>query len=279
MKSVRVLMLGDIVGAAGRKIFQRHIARIKQEHNIDGIIINGENSAHGVGITPHIVEFFKQHQVDVITSGNHVWHKKDIYPYIASHHDLLRPANYPSGVPGVGATTFLCKGQTIGVINLQGLIFMREDLECPFRTAETVLTWLRNKTKLIFVDFHAEATSEKLALATYLDGKISALVGTHTHVQTADERIMPKGTACICDAGMSGAVNSLLGMESEPIIHRFLTQMPVRFSVEMRPPYKLEGVIIEADIQSGLAQSIKRLQIIDTDIDGDVDDVATLGGW
>jgi 2',3'-cyclic-nucleotide 2'-phosphodiesterase len=279
MNSVRILMLGDVVGAAGRTVFQRYIGRLKKEEKIDAVILNGENSAHGVGITPRIVQFFKDNGVDVITSGNHIWHKKEIFPYLSNNHDLLRPANYPSGVPGTGIMTFSCHQQLVAVINLQGRVFMREDLDCPFRAMDTMLTFLRDKTKLIVVDFHAEATSEKQALAAYLDGKVTAVLGTHTHVQTADERILPQGTAYITDCGMAGAVNSLLGMEPAPIIQRFLTQMPVKFSVDMRPPYRLEGVIIEADSLSGRAMSIKRVQIIDNQAAHEAESVESVGGW
>jgi len=279
MKSIRFLMLGDIVGAAGRAIFQRHIDKIRKEHAIDAVIVNGENSAHGVGITPKIADFFKSCGVNVITSGNHIWHKKEIFPYLAAHHDLLRPANYPSGAPGVGVTTFSINSATAAVINLQGQVFMRENIESPFRTAETILTYLRDKTKLIFIDFHAEATSEKIALGVFLDGKVTAVLGTHTHVQTADERILPNGTAYVTDVGMAGSINSLLGMESSPIIQRFLTQLPVKFTVAMNPPYRLDGVIVEADPMSGKALSIKRIEIIDNKDAAGQESVEEVGGW
>lgn len=279
MKSFRLLMIGDIVGAAGRTVFQRHVDRLRAEHAIDAVIVNGENSAHGVGITPKIADFFKSCGVNVITSGNHIWHKKEIFPYLAAHHDLLRPANYPSGAPGVGVTTFSVNSVTAAVINLQGQVFMRENIDSPFRAAETLLTYLRDKTKLIFVDFHAEATSEKMALGEYLDGKVTAVMGTHTHVQTSDERILPGGTAYITDVGMAGAINSLLGMESAPIIQRFLTQLPIKFSVAMNPPYRLNGVIIEADALSGKALSIKRFEIVDNEAVAGQEGLEEVGGW
>ncbi len=279
MKNFRLLMIGDIVGAAGRTVFQRHINALRAEYALDAVIVNGENSAHGVGITPKIADFFKSCGVNVITSGNHIWHKKEIFPYLATHHDLLRPANYPSGAPGVGVTTFLVNSLTVAVINLQGQVFMKENIDSPFRVAETLLTYLRDKTKLIFVDFHAEATSEKMALGEFLDGKVTAVVGTHTHVQTADERILPGGTAYITDVGMAGAINSLLGMESAPIIQRFLTQLPVKFSVAMNPPYRLNGVIVEADPISGKALSIKRIEIIDNEAAPGQEGLEEAGGW
>lgn len=280
MNTHKILMVGDIVGAAGRTIFQRHIEAIKKEHAIDFVIVNGENSAHGVGITPRICEFFKNQGVDVITSGNHIWHKKEIYPYLSSHQDLLRPANFPAGVPGVGVTVVNKQGISYAVVNLLGRVFMREDLDCPFKALETILTYVRDKARIIIVDFHAEATSEKQALATYFDGRVTAVLGTHTHVQTADERILPGGTASITDVGMAGAVNSLLGMEAKPIIQRFLTQMPTKFSVEMMPPYMLNAAIIEADASTGRAVSIKRLMILDERAALEKEGIEeTVGGW
>lgn len=280
MNTKNILMIGDVVGASGRTIFQRHIEALKKEYEIDFVIVNGENSAHGQGITPRIVDFFKQHGTDVITSGNHIWHKKEIYSYMAGNHDLLRPANYPSGVPGVGGTVVTKGAVSIGVVNLQGRVFMRENIECPFRTLDTILTYLKDKAKIIIVDFHAEATSEKEALAAYCDGRITALVGTHTHVQTSDERILPHGTAYITDVGMAGALNSLLGMQAEPIIQRFITQMPVKFSVEMTPPYCLGAVVIQADQSTGHAVAIKRVYIVDNAPAAHTETVLeTLGGW
>ncbi len=274
------LMVGDVVGVAGRIILQSTIETLKKEHAADIVIINGENSAHGSGITPSIVEFLKNLGADVITSGNHIWHKRDIVPYITTHTDLLRPANYPSGVPGTGITIIRKARFAAAVVNVEGRVFMRETLDCPFRTLETLLTFLRDKTKLVFVDFHAEATSEKQAFATYFDGKVTAVVGTHTHVQTADERILPSGTAYITDVGMAGAQNSLLGMQAQPIIQRFLTQMPVKFSVELAPPYCMGAVVVRADISSGMALSIKRIFITrEGPAAPTSDDCDTLGGW
>jgi metallophosphoesterase (TIGR00282 family) len=280
MNTHKILMVGDIVGAAGRTIFQRHIENIKKDYDIDFVIVNGENSAHGVGITPRICEFFKNHGVDVITSGNHIWHKKEIFPYLSSHQDLLRPANFPAGVPGVGVSIVNKQGAAYAVVNLLGRVFMRENLDCPFRTLETILTYVRDKARIIIVDFHAEATSEKQAFATCFDGRVTAIIGTHTHVQTADERVMPGGTAYITDVGMAGAVNSLLGMEAKPIIQRFLTQMPVKFSVEMAPPYMLGAVVIEADASTGAAVSIKRLMITDNKTALEKESIEEMvGGW
>ena len=263
MSYLRILFLGDVVGRTGRVLFQKHIAALKAELNVDAIIVNGENSAHGKGITSKIMRFFKHNGVDVVTSGNHIWRQKDIYPYLNENKDLLRPENYPSSCPGTGVTLFGCKGYEIGVINLQGRIFMRENLDCPFKTAESVLTYLKSRTNMIFIDFHAEATSEKIGLAYYLDGKISGLVGTHTHVQTADERILPGGTAYISDIGMAGSLNSMIGMQKESVLSALLTQMPSKFEVDVNPPYIMTGAYIDVDPSTGKAVNIKRVKIVD----------------
>jgi len=267
MDHIKVLLLGDIVGVPGCTIFQKHIDRLKKEHKIDAVIVNGENSApDGRGSTSKTLNFFKHNGVDVVTSGNHIFNKKDIYEYLNEHHDVLRPANYPTGTPGVGMTTFECKGHQIAVMNLQGRVFMRENLDCPFRTAETLLTILKNKTNLIFVDFHAEATSEKIGLAYFLDGKVTCVAGTHTHVLTADGRILPKGTAFISDLGMSAALNSMLGMKKENIIRYLMTQLPVRFAVETEGPFILTGAIVTANATTGKAEHIETIKILDDTI-------------
>jgi metallophosphoesterase (TIGR00282 family) len=265
-KGLRILFLGDVVGPLGMAMVQKHIDGIRKEHQIDAVIANGENSADGKGITSRIVKFFKHNNVDVITTGNHIWAKKEIYNYLAENKDLLRPANFPSACPGVGATTFTtASGQVVGIINLQGRVFMHQHVDCPFRAAESILTYLKTKTNIIFVDFHAETTSEKIGMGFFLDGKVSGVVGTHTHVQTADERILPKGTAFITDLGMAGALNSMLGMQVGPILNTFLTQMPNKFIVEQYPPAILCGAWIEVD-SSGRAIDIRRIKIVDNDI-------------
>lgn len=260
---IRVLFLGDIVGTTGRMLFQKHIAALRAQLDIDAVIVNGENSSGGKGITSRIVRFFKHNGVDVITSGNHIWRQKEIYNYLSENKDLLRPANYPSACPGTGFTLFSCKGYEIGIISLQGRIFMRDHVECPFKTAESLLSYLKSRTNMVFIDFHAEATSEKIGLAHYLDGKISGLVGTHTHVQTADERILPGGTAYISDIGMAGSLNSMIGMKKETVINHLITQMPARFEVEIIPPYIMTGVYIDVDPSTGKAVNIKRVKIVD----------------
>lgn len=266
--TVKILILGDVVGQLGRAMVQKHLNPLRQKHAIDGVIINGENSTgDGRGITTRNVHFFKHVGADIITSGNHIWGKREVYQYIAEHKDLLRPANFPSGCPGSGVTTFTTDaGHVIGVLNIQGRVFMAQHIDCPFRSADSALTFLRTKTKLIFVDFHAETTSEKNGMGIYLDGRVTAVVGTHTHVQTADERILPKGSAYITDLGMAGARNSMIGMKPEPILANMLTAMPHKFEVDNNGPAILCGVVIEADVTTGKAISIERIQIVDNDI-------------
>lgn len=270
MNTVRILFVGDVVGLTGRMMFQKHISRIKQEHRIDAIIVNGENSTtEGRGITPRIVRFFRHNHADVVTTGNHIWKNREIYGYWDKNAtDLIRPANFPSGSPGIGMTTFTTKnnGVTIAVMNIQGRTFMGEQLSCPFRAADSLIPFLQSKTKLIYLDFHAETTSEKAGMAYYVDGRISGIVGTHTHVQTADERVLPGGTGFITDLGMVGSRNSMLGMKKEPIIQQFLTQMPVKYMVDTAPPVILCGVIMETDVTTGKTISIERIQVIDEKI-------------
>ena len=263
---LRVLLLGDLVGFPGRVMFQKHINSLKEKFSIDFVIVNGENSCQGKGITSRIVRFFRHNGVDVVTSGNHIWQNKEIYSYLSENNDLLRPENFPTECPGTGVGLYQCNGYSIGVINLQGRVFMREHVNCPFRTADSVLTFLKSRTPIILVDFHAETTSEKMALAYYLDGRVSALVGTHTHIQTADERILPNGTAYITDLGMAGALNSMLGMKKEPIIKNFLTQMPQKFEVDINGPMVLSGVWVEIDTTNGKATHIERVRIVDEEI-------------
>jgi metallophosphoesterase (TIGR00282 family) len=264
MSVLKVLILGDICAAPGRAIFQKHIAALKLHYGSDALIVNGENSAStGKGITSRIMKFFKHHGVNVVTSGNHIWAQREIYSYLKENTDLLRPANFPSGCPGVGVTTFDVRGFTIGVINLQARTFMRELVGCPFKTAESLLTYLKPRTNMIIVDFHGEATSEKMGLAYFLEGKVSAVVGTHTHVLTHDARILPGGTAYITDLGMAGALNSMIGMKKEPLITQMITQMPIRFEVETRGPMILTGACISIDTFTGKAIAIEPVKVVD----------------
>lgn len=268
MNKIKILFVGDVVGAPGRAMLQKHITYLKNNYAIDGVIVNGENSGnHGRGITPKIVQFFKEQGADIITSGNHIWYAKEIYPFLDKKQDLTRPANFPSEAPGTGVLTFTTSQNiTVGVINIQGRVFMRELVSCPFKTVESILTYLKSKTSCIVVDMHAEASSEKIGLAHFLDGKVSAVLGTHTHVQTADERILPHGTAFMTDVGMVGALNGMLGMKKEPIIHNFLTQMPVKFAVDDTPPFVLCAAIITIDTHTGKAIAIDRIRIVDSDV-------------
>ena len=264
METMKVLFIGDVVGEPGQALIERHLSQIKKEHGIDLAVVNGENSSsQGRGITPKIAQAFFSNGADVITTGNHVWFRREVYSYLDEEPRLLRPANYPAGVPGNGVTLLTVKGQTVAVINLQGRVFMREHVECPFKAMDSLLVYLKDKTKCIFIDFHAEATSEKVGLAYYLAGRASGIVGTHTHIQTADERILPGGTGYITDLGMVGSLNSMLGMQKDAIIQNFITQLPVKFTVDTTPPYVLSGVIMEVDMGSGEALSIQRVRIID----------------
>ncbi|MGB8467814.1 MAG: TIGR00282 family metallophosphoesterase [Candidatus Babeliales bacterium] len=267
MKTVRIMMLGDAVGTPGCAMFQKHVSHLKEKYAIDAIIVNGENSApNGKGITSRVMQFFKHNGANVVTSGNHIWQQKDILSYFDTHTDLVRPENFPTECPGSGVTTFAISGVTIGVLNLQGRVFMRELLSCPFKAADSALTYLRSRTNIIVVDMHAETSSEKTAMAYHLDGRVSAVVGTHTHVQTADEQILPKGTAYITDLGMAGALHSMIGMKKEPIIQQLITQMPTKFTVETEGPFVMSGVWIEIDVDSGKAKRIERIRIIDNEL-------------
>lgn len=266
-QTIKVLFFGDVVGVPGRVMFQKHALKLKEKYGASAIIVNGENSNHnGRGITSKIAKFFKHNGANAITTGNHVWDQNDAQTYLDKYEDMVRPANFPEECPGRGSYVFHCEGVNIGIINIQGRVFMREDLSCPFKKADEVVAEVRKKTNIVFVDFHAETTAEKVSLAYHLDGRISGLVGTHTHVQTADERVLPKGTAFITDLGMAGALHSSLGMKLGPIISRFQVQMPHRFSVETKPPMMMSGACIEVDRKSGKSVSIERFYIVDEDV-------------
>ena len=263
-KTVRVLLLGDVVGTIGRMMFQKHVAAVKEKHKIDFTIVNGENSnTNGRGITPRIVRFFKHNGADVITSGNHIWNQHEIKDYLADNEDLLRPANFPSSCPGVGVTTVDCGGVKIAVVNIQGRAFMREHVSCPFRSIDSILKDLESKAQVVILDFHAETTAEKLGMGLYVDGRVSIVVGTHTHVQTADERIFPGGTGYITDLGMAGSFNSMIGMKPESVLPAFLDQMPSRFIVDTRPPVSMTGLWAEIDVETGKALHVERIKVID----------------
>jgi hypothetical protein len=257
---MRVLFIGDIVGKAGRRALREGISGLIDRFRIDLTIANVENAAGGFGITESVCEEIFSLGVNVLTSGNHIWDKKESLKYIMMEKRLLRPANYPDEVPGYGSiVTETNSGEKIAVINISGRVFM-QSLDCPFRTAQRELALLKKETKVIVVDFHAEATSEKSAFGWFLDGEASAVIGTHTHVQTADERILPNGTAFITDVGMTGPINSVIGIKKDLIINRFLTQMPVRFDTAKGTAI-ISCVVIEIDSDTGRSKDIKRLQI------------------
>src|SRR5216684_9062402 len=253
---MKILFIGDIFSSAGRRIVADHLADIKQTQQIDIAIANAENSAGGFGITPTIAEELFGLGLDVLTSGNHIWDKKEIYDYFARRPALLRPANYSSPAPGSGVIVVKARnGAECAVINLQGRTYMPAT-DCPFRKADEILSGLAN-TKVRFVDFHAEVTSEKMAMGWYLDGRVSAIVGTHTHIPTADTRVLPGGTAYQTDVGMTGPYDSVIGVEKEMIVKRFLTAMPVRMEAA-KHGVELHSVIIDVDELTGKATSIRR---------------------
>lgn len=257
---MKILFIGDIVGRPGRHLVRDALPRLIDQHMIDLVIANGENAAAGFGLTADVVAELLDMGIDVLTTGNHVWDKRDGLICLEQEPALLRPANYPVDVPGRGVGVFrTAAGLSITVVNLEGRVFMG-NLDCPFRKADAILQELGPGQKIIFVDFHAEATSEKGALAAYLDGRVSAVVGTHTHVQTADERVLPGGTAFISDVGMSGARDSVIGIRKELSIQKFLTQMPVRYEIAKSDPV-LCAVVVSINEDSGQANSIERIQV------------------
>lgn len=254
-------MLGDIVGRPGRRILRERLPKIKNDYSVDFIIANGENSAGGNGITEKIAQDLYISGIDFLTMGNHIWDNKDVFNFIDTETRMIRPANYPPDTPGKGYQIITIDNIDIGILNISGRTFMNP-LDCPFRTADNAVEELKKHTNIIFVDFHAEATSEKIAMGLYLDGRVSAVVGTHTHVQTADNKLLPKGTAYITDLGMTGPINSILGVDSKRIIRKFVTQLPVRFEVASGPA-QINGALIEIDTQSGKATNIERINIME----------------
>jgi 2',3'-cyclic-nucleotide 2'-phosphodiesterase len=255
---LNILFIGDVVGRPGRQIITRKLDHLVDSCQIDLIVANGENAAAGFGLTLEVARELFDAGIDVLTSGNHIWDKKEIYEYLDRQERLLRPANYPPGAPGRGCGIFTTPaGVKVGILNLEGRVFMN-NLDCPFRAADKMVEELRRQTPFILVDFHAEATSEKAAMGCYLDGRVSAVVGTHTHVQTADERILPGGTGYITDVGMTGSQDSVIGIRKELAIERFLTQLPVRFEVAKRDAI-LSGVLFTLDDKTGQALAVKRI--------------------
>lgn len=257
---MKILLIADIVGRPGRWATSQLLPDLRRSLDIDFVIANVENAAGGFGLTKEIGQKIITYGVDCLTSGNHIWDRKDIFPYLKEEYRVLRPANYPPDVPGKGSAIFETrKLEKVGVINIQGRVFIKE-IDCPFRRSLEEIEKLKKDARVIVVDMHAEATSEKMALGFYLDGKVSALIGTHTHVQTADETILPKGTAYITDAGMTGPHDSIIGIRKEDALTRFLTQIPHRFRLGIED-VKFCGVLIDIDSDSGRATSIERIKI------------------
>ena len=262
---MNILFIGDIVGRPGRELIRRGLRGIVDFHNIDLVIANAENAASGFGITRDIGQTLLDWGIDVMTTGNHVWDKKEAIEYIATEPRLLRPANYPTGVPGRGSCVAHTRdGRAVGIVNLMGRVFM-VPIDDPFTVALREIEAIRHKARVILVDMHAEATSEKIAMGWHLDGRVTAVVGTHTHVQTADDRILPKGTAYLTDAGMTGPHDSIIGMERPAALARFLTGMPSKFEPATGNP-RLNGAVIDADDATGLGRTITRISYSEQDL-------------
>lgn len=257
---MRILFIGDIIGQPGRRMVSRHLKALVADHAAELVLANAENAAGGFGITPSVGEELFSLGIDLLTSGNHVWDKKEAEGYLAKEARVLRPANYPEETPGTGVHILPKNGRMVGVVNIQGRAFLPA-IDCPFKTADREVAQLRQVTDTILVDFHAEATAEKQAFGWYLDGRVSAVIGTHTHVQTADERILPGRTAYITDVGMTGPRNSVIGIRPEDAIQRFITQMPRKFTIGDGPTQLCAVVVDIAD--DGRARTITRLQICD----------------
>jgi len=264
---MNILFIGDIIGRPGRELLRKGLRGLINHHGADLVIANAENSAAGFGVTKDIGDALLDYGVDVMTSGNHIWDKKEVLDYIPTQPKLLRPANYPVGanIPGRGSYVAQTRdGRAVGVVNVMGRVFMIP-IDDPFAVVLREIEALRARTKVIIVDFHAEATSEKVAMGWHLDGKATLVVGTHTHVQTADERILPNGTAYLTDAGMTGPHDSIIGMEREPSLARFLNGMPSRFEPATGNP-RLNGVLVDADDQTGRARGVTRISYSEQDL-------------
>jgi metallophosphoesterase (TIGR00282 family) len=258
---MKILFIGDIVGKPGRRAIERFLKEVRSEHDIDFIIANGENAAGGFGITETVAAELFEAGIDVITTGNHVWDKREAITYLPKENRIIRPLNFPADTPGVGSIIVKSRGgPAVGVINIEGRVFMRP-VDCPFRAVEKEISDLADETEIVVVDFHAEATSEKLAMGWFLDGRVTAVVGTHTHVQTADERVLPGGTAYITDVGMTGPSESVIGVKKDIIVRRFLSSLPERFETAKGFP-QLQAVVIESG-DAGKAVSISRISLVD----------------
>lgn len=257
---MRILFIGDVVGSPGRDMVREYVSKLKDQFRPTVTIINGENAAGGKGITEKIYREFLEGGAQAVTLGNHAWDNREIFEFIEKAKYLVRPANFPEGVPGKGIAYLKINQDEVAVINLQGRTFLAPT-DCPFKKADELIEEASKRTPIIFVDFHAEATSEKQAMGWYLDGRVTAVVGTHTHVQTGDDRILPRGTAYITDVGMTGPYDGILGVEKDAVLKRFLTSLPVRFEVDTEGRNQLSAVIVDVDKKTGTASKIQRIQI------------------
>lgn len=257
---MRILILGDVMGRPARRAVRDLVPSLIKDEQLDLVVANAENAAGGMGVDIKSAQELMSAGVNVLTSGNHIWKKKEIYEYLDQKEFLIRPANYPAGAPGKGWCVWRHEGLTALVVNVQGRVFMPNHVDDPFRCVDEILHHQRNHSPVVVVDMHAEATSEKYAMGWYLDGRASVVYGTHTHVQTADERILPGGTAYITDVGMCGPFDSVIGMERETVIRGFLTQLPRQFAVA-KDNVVLQGIIVEIDQTNGKARSIRRLRL------------------
>ncbi len=256
----RILLLGDTVGGPGRRVILKKVVPLIEQKKFDFVVINAENLAGGSGITPDVYQELRKAGIDVMTGGDHIYKKKEVFSILEKEERLLRPANYPPEATGPGYCVVPARnGVEVGVVLLLGRVFM-PPIDCPFKAMDQILNKIRARTKIILVDMHAEATSEKIAMGRYLDGKVSAVFGTHTHVQTADEQVLPKGTAYITDLGMTGPYDSVLGRKVDKVLHKFITQMPAHFEVADGDA-RASGAIVTVDVSTGLAKSIERVQM------------------
>lgn len=257
---MKILFVGDVVGSPGREMISEYLPKLKSKYRPELTIVNGENAAAGRGITEKIYRQFLNDGANVVTLGNHSWDNKDVFEFIDDAKQLVRPGNFPEGTPGKGITFVKVEGIEAAIINLQGRTFLPA-IDCPFKKAEELIAKAKSRTNVIFVDFHAEATSEKQAMGWFLDGKVTAVVGTHTHVQTADNRILPNGTAYLTDVGMTGPYDGILGMERGAVIKRFLTSLPIRFEVPKSGRTQLSACLVDLDKKSGKAKKIETILI------------------
>ena len=263
---MKILFIGDVVGKSGRRALRRFLPELQDQTEADLTVVNAENAAGGFGVTAGVLEeFLEQSEIDVLTSGNHIWDKREALDLIQDEPRLLRPHNYPGGTPGSGwVVATASNGVQVGVLNIMGTVFMHPTLDCPFSSAHQALEKKPSVVKVVLVDFHAEATSEKVAMGWYLDGRASAVVGTHTHIPTADERVLPQGTAHISDVGMTGCYNSVIGMETAGVLKRFVERVPERFEVASGPA-SVCGVIIDVDETTGKSRTIARVRVNEKD--------------